>query len=316
MLFFYYGQDSFRSYQKVEAIKTKFKEKVDPSGHNTQVLDGENLSPDDFFQAVSVMGFLADKKLIIIRNIFDNKKLKDWQEQLLKFLNSQKDTPDENYIIFLQNNKPDTRLKLYKKLSKIKFNEEFEPLNSNQLKTWVQKQFTKYNKSINLPALDLLISYVGNNLWQMNQEINKLVNFSQGDISEQDVKTLVQAKVDENIFNLIDALGNKDKSSALKLIEEKINNGVNHQYILTMIIRQYRLLIKAKALGDKAKNYFALMQTLKVPKIVAQKTYQQSKLYDMNQLKKIYKYLLYLDEKFKTSSGKEKILFTKMINEL
>ena len=70
MLFFYYGQDSFRANQKVRAIKNKFKEKVDPSGHNVQHLDGELISPDDFFQAVSVMGFLADKKLIIIKNIF------------------------------------------------------------------------------------------------------------------------------------------------------------------------------------------------------------------------------------------------------
>ena len=69
-----------------------------------------------------------------------------------------------------------------------------------------------------------------------------------------------------------------------------------------MIIRQYRLLIKAKSLGSKAKNYFALMQVLKVPKFIAQKTYQQSALYKLDQLKKIYKYLLYLDEKFKSNA--------------
>jgi DNA polymerase-3 subunit delta len=189
-------------------------------------------------------------------------------------------------------------------------------LSVTQLKDWVQKQFAKHKKNINLPALDLLISYVGNNLWQMNQEINKLINFCDKDISEDDVKLTVQAKVDENIFNLIDALGEKDKALALKLIEEKIDNGVNHQYILTMVTRQYRLLIKAKALGTKAKNYFALMQALKVPKFIAQKTYNQSQKYTEDQLKKIYKYLLYLDEKFKSSTGQEKILFAKMINDL
>lgn len=316
MLFFYYGQDSFRSYQKVEAIKNKFKEKIDPSGHSIEILDGENLIPDDFFRAVSVMGFLSDKKLIIIKNIFDNKNLKNWQDQLLKFLNGQKDTPEENYIIFFQNNKPDTRLKLYKKLSSLKFNEEFDLLSPNQLKKWAQKQFEKKSKNINESTLDLLIAYVGNNLWQLNHEINKLINFSAKDVSPEDIKILVQAKVDENIFNLVDALGNKDKSLALKLIEEKIDNGMSSQYILTMIIRQYRLLIKTKSLGSKAKNYFALMQVLKIPKFIAQKTYEQSQLYTLAQLKKIYKYLLYLDEKLKTTSGQEKILFTKMINEL
>lgn len=316
MLFFYYGQDSFRANQKIEAIKNKFKAKVDPGGHNVQSLDGETIGPDDFFQAVSVMGFLADKKLIIIKNIFDNKKLKDWQDQLIKFLDKQADSPEENYIIFFQTNKPDSRLKLYKRLTKLKFSEEFEALSASQLKTWIQKQFAKHSKNISLPALDLLTAYTGNNLWQINNEINKLVNFSQADIKEEDIKLLVHAKVDENIFKLIDALGNKDKALALQLLEGQLDSGVNHQYILTMIVRQYRLLIKAKALGDKAKNYFALMQVLKVPKFIAQKTYQQSQMYSLDQLKKIYKYLLYLDEKFKSSTGQEKILFAKMINDL
>ena len=316
MLFFYYGPDSFRANQKIEAIKAKFKEKVDPSGHNIQHLDGETMGPDDFFQAVSVMGFLADKKLIIIKNIFDNKKLKDWQDQLIKFLDAQKNDADENYIIFFQSSKPDSRLKLYKKLFKLKFSENFEVLAIAQLKTWVKNQFTKHSKNIKLPALDLLVSYVGNNLWQMNNEINKLVSFSKDDVNEEDVRAIVQAKVDENIFNLIDAIGSKNKALALQLIEERLDSGINHQYILTMIIRQYRLLIKAKSLGDKAKNYFALMQVLKVPKFIAQKTYAQSEMYTEEQLKKIYKYLLYLDEKFKSSTGQEKVLFAKMINEL
>ncbi|MFA6467233.1 MAG: DNA polymerase III subunit delta [Patescibacteria group bacterium] len=316
MLFFYYGPDSFRAQQKIEAIKNKFKDKVDPSGQNVQQLDGENIGPDDFFQAVSVMGFLADKKLIIIKNIFDNKKLKDWQDQLIKFLDKQKDSTDENYIVFFQAGQPDSRLKLYKRLSKFKFSEEFLALNSSQLKTWIKNQFSKYSKNISQPALELLIAYVGDNLWQMNQEINKLANFVKDDVSEDDIKALVQTKIDENIFNLIDALGNKDKSLALKLLEEKIDSGVNSQYILTMIVRQYRLLIKAKSLGDKAKNYFALMQVLKVPKFIAQKTYTQSQMYSLEELKKIYKYLLYLDEKFKSSTGQEKILFAKMINDL
>jgi len=316
MLFFYYGPDSFRAHQKIQAIKNKFKNKIDPSGHNIQQLDGENIGPDDFFQAVSVMGFLADKKLIIIRNIFDNKKLKDWQDQLIKYLDKQADSPAENYIIFWQAGQPDSRLKLYKRLTKFKFSEEFKALSASQLKAWIKNQFQQHSKDISLPALDLLISYVGNNLWQMNQEVNKLINYTKNNISEDDIKLLVQTKVDENIFNLIDALGNKDKSLALKLLEEKINSGVNHQYILTMIVRQYRLLIKAKALGDKAKNYFALMQVLKVPKFIAQKTYQQSQMYDLAELKKIYSYLLYLDEKFKSSTGQEKILFAKMINDL
>jgi len=316
MIFFYYGEDSFRAGQKINAIVEKFREKVDPGGHNIQYLDGEEIKADDFFQAVSVIGFLVDKKLVIIKNIFDNKKLKDFQDALIDFLKKQKDTPEENYLIFWQSGKPDTRTKLYKTLSKFKFSEEFNQLKPNELNRWINQQITKNKKTIKPSALNLLVNYVGNDLWQLHQEINKLTNYVESEITEDDVKALVQAKIDDNIFTLIDALGNKDKSLAFKLIEEKINAGVNSQYILTMIIRQFRLIIKAKSLEKQTKYSGALAQALKLPNMIAEKVMAQSKKYEMDQLKKIYAQLMDLDEKLKTTSQQDKILFTQMISNL
>ncbi|MDP2812814.1 MAG: DNA polymerase III subunit delta [bacterium] len=316
MLFFYYGEDNFRANQKIQAITNKFKEKVDPSGQNIVYLEGDNISADNFFEAVSVMSFLADKKLILIKNIFSNKKLNLWQDALIDYLKKQKDTLDENYLIFFQDGHPDSRTKLYKTLIKIKFAEEFKALSPLELKKWIIKQFSNSQKEINSEAIELLISLVGANLWQMHQEINKLISYCQKEVTSDDIKTIVQGKIDTNIFSLIDALGNRDKALALKLIEEKLNCGVNHQYILTMIIRQFRLLIKAKELSAQVKYSGALMQALKIPKFVAEKTMAQIKLYNRDQLARIYRLLLELDEKFKSTQNQEKILFAKMINEL
>ena len=83
-----------------------------------------------------------------------------------------------------------------------------------------------------------------------------------------------------------------------------------------MIIRQFRLIIKTKALGEKANNSWTIAKLLKVPNLVAEKTLEQNKKYTMEELKKIYNQLLILDEKFKTTSSQEKILFTQMINSL
>lgn len=316
MIFFYYGEDSFRAQQKIKAITSKFIEKVDRLGHNVQHLDGEFMEPEDFFQAISVMGFLADKKLIIIKNIFNNRKLKNWQEQLIEFLAKQKDTPEENYVIFWQTDKVDSRNKLYKTLKKFKFVEEFQKLKPMALAKWVKKRVALEKKSISPEAADLLLVNVGNELWQMEQEIAKLIHLCPQEITAEDVKNLVPAKIDENIFHLIDAIGQKDKALALKLIEEKLDSGINHQYILTMITRQFRLIIKAKALAKQINYPGALAQALRVPNMVAEKTLAESKLYNLEQLKDIYKKLLVLDEKFKTTSDQEKILFAQMINSL
>ena len=172
------------------------------------------------------------------------------------------------------------------------------------------------NKIIKEKALNLLLTYVGNNLWQLYQEINKLVNFSEKEIKEDDVKKLVHAKTDDNIFNLIEAIGNKEKKRALKLIEDQLDGGVAIQYIMTMIIRQFRLILKIKSFTEnKVTQDWALAQALKLPNFVIKKILKQSNLFNLNELKKIYQQLLLIDEKIKVSTKKERILLLKLINE-
>ncbi|MBT7552874.1 DNA polymerase III subunit delta [bacterium] len=317
MIFFFYGEDSFRAKNKIDAIKDKFQTTVDQAGHNIESLDGDNMVIDDFFKAVTATGFLASKKLIVIKNIFDNKKLSSLQDELIKYLDKQKDTPDENYLIFWQTSKPDLRTKLYKALKKFKYVEEFNKLSPDKLNTWIDKKCQAQNKKIQAAARQLLLAFVGNNLWQLNQEINKLSHFSQStEIILQDVKDIVQAKADDNIFNLVDALGKKDKARALQLLEDQMNSGVSGLYILTMITSQFRNLIKVKILSKKINNSFAIAQTLKMHNFVASKSLAMSRLYSLDELKNIHQALLSMDAKFKTGQGKEKILFTQMIENL
>jgi DNA polymerase III subunit delta len=317
MIFFFYGDNSFLAQQKINALKDKFKNTIDPSGHNIQYLDGENLSIDDFFKTVSASGFLASKKLVTIRNIFQNKNLKKFQDCLIAYLEKQQDSVAENYLIFWEDNKADAKTKLFKTLKKFKYTEEFKVLLPNKLILWAKQQFQNFQKDIAPDALETLLSYIGNNLWQLDQEIKKLINFSQTNlITDEDVKSLIQAKANDNIFSLVDAIGRKDKAQSLKLLEEQLTSGSNAIYILTMVIRQFRLLLKIKILSARIKNNFALAQTMKIHSFVAQKTLAQSKLYSLEELKAIYQKLLLLDEKLKTSAWSEKIILTQMINNL
>ena len=316
MIFFFYGEDSFRAQQKIKNIRDKFKSKVGGDGYNIEYLDGDLLTIADFFKSIRSGGFLVTKKLIIIRDIFNNKKLKNIQDEIIKFLKTQKDDPEENYLIFWQTGKTDARSKLYKALKKFKFTEEFNILSIPKLISWIKKEVANHKRSITEEALNLLLICVGNNLWQLHQEINKLTSFCQKEIKEEDVKNLVHAKIDDNIFNLVDALGNKDKKTALYLIESQLTGGLAIQYIMTMIIRQFRLILKIKSFTeDKVTQGWAIAQALKLPNFLVQKIITQSNLFNLKELKKIYQELLLIDEKIKTSTGQEKILLLKMIND-
>ncbi|MBP9802671.1 hypothetical protein KBC40_03750, partial [Patescibacteria group bacterium] len=98
MIFFFYGEDSFRAKNKIDAIKDKFKASVDKSGISLINLDGEILTLDDFLKNTESQGFFTSKKLIIIKNIFDNKNLKILEKPLIEYLAKQKDSVEENYL--------------------------------------------------------------------------------------------------------------------------------------------------------------------------------------------------------------------------
>ena len=317
MIFFFYGEDSFRAKNKIDAIKDKFKASVDKSGISLINLDGEILTLDDFLKNTESQGFFTSKKLIIIKNIFDNKNLKILEKPLIEYLAKQKDSVEENYLIFWQVSKPNPKNTLYKALTKFKYVEEFPKLSSDKINTWLKKEIASRNKTISQEAALTLLSFVGENLWQLEQEINKLVHFSHNsEISLNDVKSIVQAKSDDNIFNLVDALGKKNKALALKLLESQLDSGANSLYLLTMIARQFRILIKVKLFSAKIDNSFAVAQALKIHPFVAKKTLEQSKLYSLEDLKKIYQLLLELDFKLKREASYEKVFFLQMIEQI
>ncbi len=314
MIFFFYGEDSFRAKNKIDALKEKFHQSVDKSGQNILTLDGETLSLAKFFEAVKANGFLASKKLVVIKNIFTNKKLKDWQDDLIAYLEIQKDTIEENYLIFWQTDKPDVKSALYKTLKKFKYSEEFAKLSPAKLEAWLKNKINKANKNISPANLNLLLTYAGDDLWLLNQELDKLINFvNTSEITSEDIKLLVAAKTNDNIFQLVDAIGKKDKKLAADLLNQQLKTGANALYLLSMIVRQYRLLLKIKLLSKDLNNSFALAQALKLHQFVAEKSLRQSQAYSLGQLKSIYKSLLNLEEKLKSTTGEPEALFLSLI---
>lgn len=316
MIYFFYGENTFTARQAVDDLTAAFLAGDRQSRHDIEILDGEKLEPELLYQATSTIGFLSNKKLIIIKNIFANKKLASWQDTLLKFLDEQNKNDSANDLIFWQAGKPDARLKLYKKLVAQKNVREFVSLKPKELPEWIKNQVAKNQKQISAEAISALINFVGSDLWQLSQEINKLVSYCPKNIELNDVRTLVHAKLDDNIFKFVDALGNKNKALALKLLEEQLQSGQDKQYLITMITRQYRLLLKSKALEKSLANSYALAQKIKVDPFVAQKIWEQSRAYNIGSLKRIYFQLLELDEKFKTSSANDRLLFYQLIKNI
>jgi len=74
MLFYVHGTDHYRIKEKINELKTGFVKKRDKANLNTVNLDGEKIDLSHLIQEVMTTPFLGEKKMIVVKNIWKNKK--------------------------------------------------------------------------------------------------------------------------------------------------------------------------------------------------------------------------------------------------
>ena len=316
MIFFFYGPDAFRARQKIDEIKDKFHQQIDPAGHNVHYLNDQDFQLEKFFNLVNNQGFLAAKKLIIIKDLWQVPDFKTYEPAILAWLQRQKNSRDENYLIIWQTGQLPAASQLAKKLKSLQYAQAFEQLTDRQLQTWLQYQAKQLGVSLTGEALNLLQALVGQDTWQLYLELHKLAHQGQTTISLDQVRQSVTAKTSDSIFQLIDACASHNKKLAHSLINEQLANGVEPLYLLAMIIRQFRLIIKAKDLLQRAKNSYALSASLKLPPFVAKKLLAQAQTYSPAELRRIYALLSDLDWWLKNSSHDKRAAFTLLVEKV
>jgi len=311
MIIFLYGADSYRSTQKLKELKQKFVAKVDKSAVNLIEVDGEKISLNDFNKAIATRSFLAAKRMVVVKNILkQNKKMQTDILALLK-KGDYRDEQDENVIVLWETG-VDKRGALFKYLAGAKFSQEFNVLQGVALIKWVQQKVTKLGLTISQANAVLLAQRSDGNLWALVNEIKRLAAGCQGqEIRAVDIEQSYLVKTDDNIFNLTDAVGGGNKKLALKLIDEQLESGENGIYLLSMLVRQFRILIQIRAeLNQGSGNYKQIATKLNLHPFVIQKALPQASRYDLSQLKKIYEYLLRADIQLKRGVAPAVVLET------
>lgn len=290
MIIFLYGEDSYRSKQKLQEIIEGYK-KVHKTGLNLIYLDVAEKEFGDFSNYLKSNSMFDDKKLIILKNVFSDK---DFCEEFLKELKKINDLKD--IVVIYESGKADERTKFFKTLKKEVKSQEFISLTGANLKKWVIQEFEKHNAKIDAQALDMIINYVGNNLWQLENEIKKLSHFKKNQtIKKDDVNLQIESKIENDIFKTIEALASKDKKQSLGLLKKHIEKGDNELYLLTMIAYQFKNLLIIKELIEKKEPYGFIAKKSGLHPFVVQKTFYLCNKFSMEQLKKIYQKIFQID---------------------
>lgn len=307
MIYFIYGADSYRAKQKLKELLEKYQ-----VGFELIKIDGEKINLDELQQKIKSTSLFIKQRLMVIENLSHNKEQKEilgWLKTILDEVNKSKD------ILIFYEEKVDKKTSCYKffnsketKIEKL----EFEELKPFELKNWVEKYIQSKGGRIEKVALEELLMNNKSDLWFLTGELDKLLAYNK-QISLANVQLLTSANFDDNIFSLADAVGRGDKTTALELINRQLEAGAAAIYLLSMIIRQFRILIQIKDALQRNNNYNLIAQELSLHPFVVQKTMLQAQRYSFPQLQEIYTRLQALDLKLKSSKISPEVLFTVLI---
>lgn len=312
---FLYGPEKYLIQQKLFELKRDFKNQNPEAEVVDFDLDENDLTElqDSLLQG---QGLFSTKRFIIIKNSLNQNKTE--QEKLKDFLQNKKICQDENSeIIFAETNEKgakSTSTKLGQYLKRQGEKMEFKKKNDDELQQWVNGEFLKRSDkkvTVDLMALRELILITRGNLWQLSNEIDKLISYrEQGNISVADVKKLCSGKIEAKIFDLVDAIGTNNKKRALLLKQQLIDQGDNEFYIFTMIIFQIRNLLKvSECLQKRIKVPALIKQKTGLHPFVIQKTINNLQKYSPAKIKQIYQMVAEIDRRTKIGEiGMERAL--------
>lgn len=302
MIIFLYGEDVYSSRKKTNEIIEKYKGKH-KSGLNFYQLIFREKGLEELKKITEINSMFKEKKLVYLSGVF-SQNVEEHKKIVEYFKKSQIAADSEVTLIIHEKDLPDKRTELFKFLNKkpIVF-QEFKNLEGIKLEHWIKKEVEKKGGKIEAKEVGILAMFVGGNLWQMENEIEKLVLFcGQKPINEKEIELLVKAKITSNIFSTVDALSGRDKKKSLKLLHQHLEEGENELYLMAMFIRQFRNLLVIKDLLEKGVSYYELPGRTKLHPFVIKKTHEQTKNFSLEGLKKIYIKLQNLDISIK--SGK------------
>jgi DNA polymerase-3 subunit delta len=171
-----------------------------------------------------------------------------------------KDGLPEGNCLILTAEDVDKRKKLYKIIAEAGVVHYFgEVKNETVRKETLQKQAQQLldgcGKKLSPAAWIALGRKTGFDLRRSMSELEKLISYV-GDktiIDKDDVEEAVGRTKEEEIFALTTALSEKNQLAALGALKSLLDQGTHHLMILTMLVREIRLLLQARILVDSGK---------------------------------------------------------------
>ncbi|MCA9551934.1 MAG: DNA polymerase III subunit delta [Myxococcales bacterium] len=202
-------------------------------------------------------------------------------QELLSYLESPSPT---TVLVLVAGGNFDARTKLYKALEKAGAAVRYARPTLREMPDAVRARADAMGLKVESGAVRALVDALGTDVSGAAQALEVLSLYvgpgSGRPITAADVASLITVTREENIFQLVDAIGAKDKAAALAGLHAMLSNEQAHPLqLLALVARHYRNLMKTRAAQAAGVPRDALGKLVGVPPFAVDKLIRQAKGY-------------------------------------
>lgn len=249
------SDDKQAASNKIEEIKNALNTELDESSYDLE--DDGLYSVVDELTTVSL--FLTPK-LIIVKS--SELIVNSSDKALTELYKAMNDLNSENVLIFLFNkgfdysNEKLMKLKKYSSFIDIK-------LKNIPIDEFIKGSFENDNYEIDNAAITLLASYLDNlTSVQSAIEILKCYKSDTKKITDKDIKLMVARPLDDNVYQLVEAVIDNDKKRMFSCFKDLKYSSVQASYLVSLLINKFQelynvsILIKSNVSKNEIANIF------------------------------------------------------------
>ena len=307
-VYFLYGEESYligKIRKRIESVC------LNPGTRdfNYDLFTGGDTSPNRIIDAAKTLPVMASWRVIVVKDAHV------WNENEVKTFASYWEEPSTGTCLILLGEKLGPWKRWVNVLEEKGRVVAFPHPRGRALTRYIVRGAREKGKEISVQAAEMVTEQVGNHLGEICQELEKIVSYV-GDAKQirvDDVEAVISPLRRRTVFDLTRAMGRKNCPEALGLLNQMIEGGENHLKILTMMVREFRLIWMAKDMKAQGMPNTDIGKALGVPEFVLRPLLSQVENFTPSELAAGYQRFSEADRALKSQSIPKGVVLENLI---
>lgn len=281
---------------------------------NIGIYDMEEVTLSTALADAMSVPFFGEKRLVFINRPYfltgeaKKVKLEHDLDELIAYVNDPE--PTTVLVLMAPYAKLDERKKVVKQIKQKAVVVDNSPLTEMAVRKHLSAELAQKGYTIDPRSLEILLQRTNANLTAIANELPKLLLVAEDkQITVNEVSAMVSRSLEQNVFDLVELVLQKDTAKALELYRDLLQQKEEPLKINAILEGQFRLLLQVEILQKHGYAQGNIASTLKVHPYRVKLALQKTRVFKRQDLKNAYLGLIHIEERLKTTTQEPELLF-------